>query len=218
MRRNVRDAPFDSDPPLVHRISSTLQQPKGKRRETAGKKKIRQKPRVCNLWSQNEQMKNVKEGSVLKHKILFQWKEENNPVISEDSRTGTGDVWIWLQWKMWRVDQWKQQLSLSSLLPPPPRPSRAHPHSSVGAVGAGAAAGRRAAGCPGCRPDAPGARASPGHPSPQSSSGFVTYASGFCRHNKVRVRSHSTHSDSPHTHFVCRTRNANIKILYEVGK
>lgn len=48
------------------------------------------------------------------------------------------------------------------------------PHSSVGAVGAGAAAVRRVAGDPGCRPDAPGARASPGRPSPQSSAGLVT--------------------------------------------
>ena len=91
-------------------------------------------------------------------------------------------------------DVGKQQLSQNSPpppLPPPPHPappSLPPPHrfppdrpgSSVGEAGAGAAAVRRAAGRLGCRPDAPGARASPGHPSPQSSSGFAIYASGFC--------------------------------------
>lgn len=87
-------------------------------------------------------------------------------------------------------DVGKQLLSQNAPPPPPSHllchhpyhlPSPGCPRSSVEEVGAGAAAVRRAAGRLGCRPDAPGARASPGHPSPQSSSGFATYASGFCR-------------------------------------
>lgn len=64
-----------------------------------------------------------------------------------------------------------------SLLPPPPW------HNSVGAAGAGVAEGHRVAGSLGCRPAAPGAHAYPGRPSPQSSSGYETYASGFWRWN-----------------------------------
>lgn len=78
----------------------------------------------------------------------------------------------------------EEQFSQSS--PPLESPGRSglcpglHPGSTTGAAGAGAAAGRPAARRGGCRPVSPGAPVSPGRPSPQSSSGSVPYASGFC--------------------------------------
>lgn len=71
-------------------------------------------------------------------------------------------------------------LSPPYLPPPPPPHPPGHPCSIAGADGAGAAEVRRAAWRLRCRPATPGAHASHGHPSPQFSSGFATYAFGFC--------------------------------------
>lgn len=69
MRRNVRDAPFDSDPPLVRRTLITPQQPKSfkkkkkKKGETPTKKKKSSETTKGAIFGHNQS-----KGKVLKHK------------------------------------------------------------------------------------------------------------------------------------------------------